>query len=343
MTTLNDNINNRRIVTFGEILMRLSPPNHLKLSQTSTLEVHYGGAEANVAASLSVLGIKTQFVTSVPDNELGSSAINMMRSFGVTPIVLNQGNRLGVYYFEHGASERPGKVLYDRSGSSFSQLQKGMIDWESIFETADWFHWSGITAALSLELAEVCEEALIIASRMGLPISADLNYRSSLWNYGKKASEIMPNLVQYCDVLLGGVDDSEKCLDVKISTLDSKEIVFGKWMESFPKLKTIVSTARYYANASSNGISAVLCNGKEMFESKKYNISHIVDRIGTGDAFMAGILYGMIQWPNDSQRALEFATAASCLKHSIVGDINLVTVEEVEALMNGASGSRVVR
>ena len=343
MTTLNDNINNRRIVTFGEILMRLSPPNHLRLSQTSTLEVHYGGAEANVAASLSVLGIKTQFVTSVPDNELGSSAINMMRSFGVTPIVLNQGNRLGVYYFEHGASERPGKVLYDRSGSSFSQLQKGMIDWESIFETADWFHWSGITAALSLELAEVCEEALIIASRMGLPISADLNYRPSLWNYGKKASEIMPNLVQYCDVLLGGVDDSEKCLDVKISTLDSKEIVFGKWMESFPKLKTIVSTARYDANASSNGISAVLCNGKEMFESKKYNISHIVDRIGTGDAFMAGILYGMIQWPNDSQRALEFATAASCLKHSIVGDINLVTVEEVEALMNGASGSRVVR
>ena len=343
MTTLNDNINNRRIVTFGEILMRLSPPNHLRLSQTSTLEVHYGGAEANVAASLSVLGIKTQFVTSVPDNELGSSAINMMRSFGVTPIVLNQGNRLGVYYFEHGASERPGKVLYDRSGSSFSQLQKGMIDWESIFETANWFHWSGITAALSLELAEVCEEALIIASRMGLPISADLNYRPSLWNYGKKASEIMPNLVQYCDVLLGGVDDSEKCLDVKISTLDSKEIVFGKWMESFPKLKTIVSTARYDANASSNGISAVLCNGKEMFESKKYNISHIVDRIGTGDAFMAGILYGMIQWPNDSQRALEFATAASCLKHSIVGDINLVTVEEVEALMNGASGSRVVR
>lgn len=343
MTTLNDNINNRRIVTFGEILMRLSPPNHLRLSQTSTLEVHYGGAEANVAASLSVLGIKTQFVTSVPDNELGSSAINMMRSFGVTPIVLNQGNRLGVYYFEHGASERPGKVLYDRSGSSFSQLQKGMIDWESIFKTADWFHWSGITAALSLELAEVCEEALIIASRMGLPISADLNYRPSLWNYGKKASEIMPNLVQYCDVLLGGVDDSEKCLDVKISTLDSKEIVFGKWMESFPKLKTIVSTARYDANASSNGISAVLCNGKEMFESKKYNISHIVDRIGTGDAFMAGILYGMIQWPNDSQRALEFATAASCLKHSIVGDINLVTVEEVEALMNGASGSRVVR
>lgn len=323
--------------------MRLSAPAHLRLSQTRMLEVYYGGAEANVAASLSILGMEAQFVTAVPENELGSSAINMMRSFSVKPIVVNQGSRLGVYYFEHGASERPGKVLYDRSGSSFSELQKGMIDWESIFKTADWFHWSGITAALSLELAEVCEEALIIASRMGLRISTDLNYRPTLWNYGKKAAEIMPNLAQYCDVLLGGVDDSEKCLDIKLSTSDTQEIVFRKWMETFPKLKTIVSTARYDANASSNGISAVLWNGKEMFESKKYNISHIVDRIGAGDAFMAGILYGMMEWPDDSQRALEFATAASCLKHSIVGDINLATAEEVIALMNGASGSRVVR
>jgi 2-dehydro-3-deoxygluconokinase len=333
----------KKIITFGEILMRLSPSSHLRLSQTTAFEVHYGGAEANVAASLSVLGMTTQFVTAVPNNELGSSAINMMRSLGVAPIVLNQGSRLGVYYFEHGASERPGKVLYDRSGSAFSELKKGMIDWETIFKTADWFHWSGITAALSSELAQVCEEALIIASRMGLSISADLNYRPSLWKYGKRAAEIMPNLVQYCDVLLGGVEDSEKCLNVKLSSSDTKEIIFRKWMETFPKLKTIVSTARYDANASSNGISAILWNGKEMFESKSYNISHIIDRIGAGDAFMAGIIYGMIQWPNDSQAALEFATAASCLKHSIVGDINLANVIEIKALIDGASGSRVAR
>lgn len=333
----------KRIITFGEILMRLSPPSHLRLPQTTTFEVHYGGAEANVAASLSVLGMETQFVTIVPNNELGSAAINMMRSLGVAPIVLNRGSRIGVYYFEHGASERSGKVLYDRSGSSFSELKKGMIDWETIFKTADWFHWSGITAALSAELAEVCEEALITASRMGLTISADLNYRPSLWNYGKKASEIIPNLVQYCDVLLGGIDDSEKCLDIKLSDLDTQEMVFGKWIKKFPKLKTLVSTVRYDANASSNGISSVLWNGKEMFESKKYNISHIIDRIGAGDAFMAGIIFGMIQWPDDSQYALEFAIAASCLKHSIVGDINLATVEEIKALMNGASGGRVLR
>jgi 2-dehydro-3-deoxygluconokinase len=333
----------KKIITFGEILMRLSPPRHLRLSQTTTFELYYGGAEANVAASLSLLGMETQFVAIVPNNELGSAAISMIRSLGVVPIVLNRGSRLGLYYFEHGASERSGKVLYDRSGSSFSELSSGTIDWETIFKTADWFHWSGITAALSAELAKVCEEALIIASRMGLTISADLNYRPSLWNYGEKASEIMPDLVQYCDVLLGGIDDSEKCLDIKVSDLDTQEMVFGKWIKKFPKLKTIVSSVRYDANASSNGINAVLWNGKEMFESKKYNITHIIDRIGAGDAFMAGIIYGMIQWPDDSQLTLEFATAASCLKHSIEGDINLATVEEIKALMNGASGGRVVR
>lgn len=323
--------------------MRLSPPSHLRLSQTSVFEVNYGGAEANVVASLSILGMDAKFVTSVPDNELGNASINMLRSLSVEPIVVNQGSRIGVYYFEHGASERAGKVLYDRTDSAFSKLRKGMIDWETIFKSADWFHWSGITPALNFELAEVCEEALIIASRMGITISADLNYRPSLWNYGKKAAEIMPDLVKYCDVLLGGVEDSEKCLNVKLSSSDTKEIIFRKWMETFPKLKTIVSTARYDANASSNGISAVLWNGKEMFESKSYNISHIIDRIGAGDAFMAGIIYGMIQWPDDSQAALEFATAASCLKHSIVGDINLANVIEIKALIDGASGSRVVR
>jgi len=333
----------KKIITFGEILMRLSPPAQLRLSQASNFDLYYGGAEANVAASLSILGMDTQFITAVPENAIGSSAINRMRSYGVATTVLSQGSRLGIYYFEAGASERPGKVIYDRSGSAFSEIKKGMIDWESIFENADWFHWSGITAALSLDLAEVCEEALLVASGMGLCISADLNHRPSLWNYGKKAAEIMPNLVQYCDVLLGGIEDSEISLDIRLSPSDTNEIIFNKWMRAFPKLKTIVSTARFNANASSNGISAVLWDGKEMFESKSYNISHIVDRIGAGDAFMAGIIYGILQWQDDSQTVLEFATAASCLKHSILGDINLATVEEVVALMGGASGSRVVR
>lgn len=333
----------KRIVSFGEILMRLSPPNLLRLSQAQSFDVHYGGAEANVATSLSIFGLDVAFVTAVPSNELGDVALNMLRSYSVRPIAPKQGKRLGIYYFEHGASERPGKVVYDRNGSSFSELKKGMIDWESIFKEADWFHWSGITAALSLELSEVCEEALIVASRMGLTISTDLNYRPTLWNYGKKAHQIMPNLVQYCDVMLGGIDDSEKCLGIPVEPSDELEAVFIKWKQQFPRLKTIASTERYEANASSNMLSAVMWNEGKMYRSKKYHISHIVDRIGAGDAFMAGIIYGLICYQNKVQVALEYAVAAGCLKHSIAGDINLATNREVEALMNGASGGRVVR
>lgn len=242
--------------------MRLSPPNLLRLSQTNSFNLHYGGAEANVAASLSIFGEEVKFVTAVPPNELGASALSMLYSHQITPVAVKQVNRLGIYYFEHGASERPGKVVYDRSNSSFSELKKGMIDWKLVFKDADWFHWSGITAALSLDLAEVCEEALIIASRKGPTISGDLNYRPTLWNYGRQANEIMPNLVQYCDVLLGGIDDSAKSLGIQIDSLQDLKNIFTKWNQKFPKLKTIVSTNRYDANASSNKVSAFLCNGK---------------------------------------------------------------------------------
>ena len=198
-----------KIVTFGEILLRLSPPSHLRLTQATSFDLYYGCAEANVAASLAKFGFPVKFITSVPANELGESALSMLRSFGVEPVAKIQGKRLGIYYFEQGASERPGKVVYDREDSSFSMLRKGMIDWEKAFEGADWFHWSGITPSLSLELAELCEEALEVASRKGLTISADMNYRPTLWNYGKKANEVMPNLIQYCDLLLGGIHESE--------------------------------------------------------------------------------------------------------------------------------------
>lgn len=333
----------KRIITFGEILLRLSPPNHLKLYKTKSLDVHYGGAEANVAASLALFGYDVKFITSVPDNDLGESAISEIRSYGVEPISIKQGNRLGIYYFEQGASERPGKVLYDRTDSSFASLKKGTIDWKAIFKDSDWFHWSGINASLSQDLAELCKEALEVASKMGLTISADLNYRPTLWNYGKKASDIMPELVKYCDLLLGGTDDSEKCLNIKILPSETIENVFIKWKQEFPKLKTIASTMRYDADASSNTISAVLWNDGKMLKSKEYKISHIVDRIGAGDAFMAGLIYGLTTWPKSHQTALEYAVAASCLKHSITGDVNLSRVDEVTALMNGGSGGRVIR
>lgn len=333
----------KRIVTFGEILLRLSPPSHLRLTQAASFDLYYGCAEANVAASLSKFGLPVKFITAVPANELGESSLSMLRSFGVDPVALIQGKRLGIYYFEQGASERPGKVVYDREDSSFSTLKKGMIDWETIFKNADWFHWSGITPSLSLNLAEICEEALVVASKMGLTISADLNYRPTLWKYGKKANEIMPRLVQHCDLLLGGKGESEIVLGVDVKETDTEDVVFDKWMKAFPKLKTVVSTHRMHANASSNGISASLWNGKELLRSQKYNISHIIDRIGAGDAFMAGIIYGLITWPEDYQMALEFAVAATCLKHSISGDINLATVSEIKALMGGAGGGRVSR
>ena len=333
----------QKIVTFGEILLRLSPPSHLRLTQATSFDLYFGCAEANVAASLAKFGFPVKFITAVPPNELGESSLSMLRSFGVEPFALVQGKRLGIYYFEQGASERPGKVVYDREDSSFSTLKKGMIDWESIFKDADWFHWSGITPSLSLELAEICEEALEVASRMGLTISADLNYRPTLWKYGKNANEVMPNLVKHCDLLLGGIDESEKVLGVKINENDTEEDVFTNWMKAYPKLKNITSTHRMRANASSNGLSASIWNGKELLHSQEYNVSHIIDRIGAGDAFMAGIIYGLITWPEDHQTALEFAVAATCLKHSISGDINLATVNEIKALMSGMGGGRVSR
>ena len=333
----------KRIVTFGEILLRLSPPSHLRITQATSFDMYYGCAEANVAASLSKFGLPVQFITAVPSNELGESSLSMLRSFGVVPKAIIQGKRLGIYYFEQGASERPGKVVYDREDSSFSTLKKGMIDWKEIFKDTDWFHWSGITPSLSLDLAELCEEALIEASNLGLTISADLNYRPTLWKYGKNANEIMPRLVSHCDLLLGGIDDSEKVLGITVNENDTEKEVFTNWMKTFPKIKNIVTTHRMNANASSNGISASLWNGHKLLNSQVYNISHIIDRIGAGDAFMAGIIYGLIFWPNDHQIALEFAVAATCLKHSISGDINLATVNEIKALMSGSGGGRVSR
>jgi 2-dehydro-3-deoxygluconokinase len=234
----------KKIIVFGEVLLRLSPPNNSKIFKSRTFEVYYGGAEANVGASLALMDCNVDLVTALPENELGASAESEMLSYGMKTNIIKQGERLGIYYFEQGASERPGRVVYDRNGSSFSLLKKGIIDWKAIFKDAQWFHWSGITPALSQDLADVCEEALIIASEMGLTISADLNYRSSLWKYDKKANEIMPNLIQYCDVLLGGIDDSENCLAIKTALEDPLETVYRKWQKQYPKLKTIVSTLR---------------------------------------------------------------------------------------------------
>jgi 2-dehydro-3-deoxygluconokinase len=333
----------KEIIVFGEVLLRLSPPNYSKIFKSKSFEVHYGGAEANVGCSLALMGRNVNLVSAFPENELGASAQSEMLSYGMKTSIVKQGNRIGTYYYEHGASDRPGKVLYDRDTSSFSLLKKGNIDWKAIFKNAQWFHWSGITPALSQDLADVCEEALLVASEMGLIISADLNYRPSLWKYGKKANEVMPNLIKHCDILLGGIDDSENCLRIKTIVDGSFESVYEKWQRHFPKLKTIVSTLRFNANASSNSIAAVLWQNKKTYHSTKYNITHIIDRIGAGDAFMAGLIYGLLTWPDDPNKTVEYAIAASCLKHSIAGDINLATINDITSLMGGATGGRVIR
>jgi 2-dehydro-3-deoxygluconokinase len=333
----------KEIIVFGEVLLRLSPPNYSKIFKSKSFEVHYGGAEANVGGSLALMGRNVNLVSAFPENELGASAQSEMLSYGMKTSIVKQGNRIGTYYYEQGASDRPGKVLYDRDTSSFSLLKKGNIDWRAIFKNAQWFHWSGITPALSQDLADVCEEALLVASEMGLIISADLNYRPSLWKYGKKANEVMPSLIKHCDILLGGIDDSENCLRIKTIVDESFESVYEKWQRHFPKLKTIASTLRFNANASSNSIAAVLWQNKKTYHSTKYNITHIIDRIGAGDAFMAGLIYGLLTWPDDLNKTVEYAIAASCLKHSIAGDINLATINDITSLMEGATGGRVIR
>lgn len=275
-----------------------------------------------------------------------------LQKYGVgTHHVLRSGERLGIYFLETGAVHRAGKVIYDRSGSAFSQLKKGMIDWDKVFDDATWFHWTGITPALSQSTAEICLEAVKKANEKGITVSCDLNYRNKLWSYGKTANEIMPELVAGCDIIMGNEEDAEKTLGIKAEDADvtagdvkaeAYRSVSVQIMKRFPRAKKVITTLRGSVSASHNTWSGVLYDGKTLFKAPEYNITHIVDRIGGGDAFMAGLIYGMITGLDD-QKALDFATAASCLKHTIHGDFNLATLEEVETLMSGDKSGRVKR
>ncbi|MGL2993406.1 PfkB family carbohydrate kinase [Flavobacterium sp. TSSA_36] len=333
----------KKIITLGEVLMRLTPPNGLKLEQTSTFDLGFGGAEANVVASLARLGWHTRLITALPPSVIGEKALRTLQQSGIEVANQELDGRMGLYYYEPGFSLRSGKVIYDREFSAFATLKVGVINWHSIFEDATGFHWSGITPSLSIDLACLCKEALEVAQELGLTISADLNYRPTLWNYGMKAYEIMPDLVQYCDVLLGGIEDSEPVLGLPVEACTSDQEVFQLWQQKFPKLKIITTTKRWNANATSNDISALLWDGTILYESKSYSISPIVDRIGAGDAYMAGLLHGINKWSDSPQKAVDFAIAASALKHTIVGDFNWATEAEVLAVLHGASGSRVAR
>lgn len=307
-----------------------------------------------MAVSLANYGIDTDYVTRLPDNDLAKACLRDLRSYGVgTSHIVTGGERLGIYFLETGAVARPSKVIYDRAHSSVSTIQPGMIDWKEVFKDADWFHWTGITPAISESAALVCLEAIKVANEMGVFVSCDLNYRKNLWKWGKTAAEVMPELVEGCDLILGNEEDAEKEFGIKPEGFDAEhsdgsidqtrfESVCRQLMDRFPRCKKVAITLRGSINANHNTWGGVIFDGKSLFESRRYDITHIVDRVGGGDSFMGGLIYGLLTYKDD-QKAIEFAAAASCLKHTISGDYNQVTVKEVESLMAGNSSGRVSR
>lgn len=334
-------------------MLRLTPPGWKRFSQASNFDIVYGGGESNVAVSLANFGLPVEFITRLPDNDIGRCAQMELRKRNVgTSGTIFGGDRLGIYFLEIGAVNRGSKVVYDRSFSSFSSIEPGMIDWENVFQDTEWFHWTGITPAISASAAAVCLEAIQVANSMGITVSTDLNYRSKLWKWGKPASEIMPSLVAGCDVILGNEEDAEKHFGIAPQgvdihhgeSMDSKayESVCTQLMERFPRAKKVIITLRGSISASHNTWSGILFDGNKFYTAPTYSITHIVDRVGGGDSFMGGLIYGLIQ-KDDPQYALNFAVAASCLKHTIYGDANLVTVQEVEKLLAGDASGRVAR
>ena len=343
----------KKVVTFGEIMMRLSPPGFLRFGQARSFDVIYGGGEANVAVSLANFGVPVDYVTRLPDNDLGDACVQFLRQYGVgVEKIVRGGDRLGIYFLEIGAVQRGSKVIYDRAHSAIATIERGMIDWQAVFADADWFHWTGITPAISESLAAVCLEGVQTAKEMGLTVSCDLNYRSKLWKWGKTASEVMPGLVKYADVAVGNEEDADKALGIKAPETDvtsgvveaeKYRFVCEELAKRFPDLKTAAITLRGSLSASHNTWSGVLWGENKFYVAPVYDITHIVDRVGGGDSFVAGLIYGLRTFGEQKQTALNFAVAASCLKHCVFGDFNMVTVQEVEKLMGGDVSGRVSR
>ena len=343
----------RKVITFGEIMLRLKSPALERFFQSPALEATFGGGEANVAVSLANYGMDAAFVTVLPKNDIGEACIRERRGFGVdTKKIVRKDGRMGIYYLETGACQRPSKVIYDRAGSAMAQAVPGDIDWEKVFEGADWFHITGITPAISQGAADLSLEAVKAAKKLGVHVSCDLNYRKNLWKYGKRADEVMTELVQYVDTVIANEEDFQKSLGLSAessSAVEEGQIdvelykkIASTAMEKYPNIKRVAITLRESHSADRNDWSACLYNGKDFFLSRKYSITDIVDRVGGGDSFGGGLIYGLNNYP-DEKTALEFAVAASCLKHTIPGDYNRVSVSEVESLMKGSGTGRVQR
>ena len=340
-----------KVLTFGEIMLRLKAPGHERFFQSPMLEATFGGGEANVAVSLANYGMDAEFLTVLPKNDIADACIRELRYFGVdTKKIVCGDGRMGIYYLEGGANQLPSKVVYDRAYSSIAMAKPGDIDWDRAFEGVAWFHITGITPAISESAMELSLESVKEAKKRNITVSCDLNYRKNLWKYGRKASKVMRELAKYVDVAIANEEDVQKSLEITVDVnVESGELdrekyraLGNKVLEAYPNMKCIAITLRESHSADWNGWAACLNDGKDFYVSKKYEIRDIIDRVGGGDSFAGGLIYGLNQY-EDKQSALEFAVAASCLKHSVIGDFNRVGVSEVEKLMGGDGTGRVQR
>ncbi len=348
--------NGKRVITFGEIMLRLKAPGYERLLQSPQLEATFGGGEANVAMSLAQFGQDVMYITALPCNSISEACLAYLKGKGVDISgVLRAGERMGIYYYEAGANQKPSRVIYDRNHSAVMELHPDTLDWKKIFEGAAWFHITGITPALSASMAEISILAMKTARELGVKVSLDYNYRKNLWKYGRSAQEVMTDLVQYADIGIANEEDCQRALGISVEagswegTMESAQIEVDKYrrlcekvLQTYPNLKYQAITLRTSYSADRNGWAACLYNGQEFFVSKHYDISDVVDRVGTGDAFAAGLIFAMNNGMPD-QQALDFAAAASCLKHSIPGDINLCTVDEVHQLLVDGGSGRIIR
>jgi 2-dehydro-3-deoxygluconokinase len=330
----------KKVITLGEIMLRLSTPGHSRFTQAQSFDVQYGGSEANVAVSVVNFGLQAAHVTRFPKNELGEAATQALRKSDVdTKNIVYGDERMGIYFIENGAIQRASKIVYDRFDSAFAHIDSGMIDWDEAFKNASWFHWSGITPAISQGAADVCLGGIQAARKNNIKISGDINYRRNLWQYGKAVQDVMPELIASTDYVIAGITDIENCTGLSGDTFESAS---SNLMKKYPSVKKVTTTLRDAVSSSHNKINAILWDGKKLFKSSTYDLTHIVDRIGAGDAFMAGLIYGWLT-KNDDQQTLEFATAACAWKHTIEGDVNIASAAEIESLVKGENVGRLLR
>ncbi len=330
---------NQKVITLGEVLMRLTVPHHKRLFQTVNFDVTFGGSEANVGVSLAHFGLENTHITAVPTNDLGERVSRFLKLNGVNEEgITRKDGRLGIYFLEAGAMQRPSRIVYDRFNTAFTDLTVDDVDWDTVFKDATWFHYSGITPAISQNSADVTLRALQEARKRGMTTSGDINYRRNLWQYGKQPLDVMPGLVEHTDIVIGGRVDLENCLGIVDEDWTTN---CDKVKEKYPHIKAFSKTIRNAMSASRNELSGLLYQDGILYTSKKYDMKNIIDRIGGGDAFMAGLIYGFLNL--EPQANIEYAVAASVLKHSTIGDVNLSSREEVEALVQGDNVGRLLR